>query len=184
MANTKAKTNTVKSTEVEVVKLDRSILSVMNKAAKIYVQIKRNELEKLLPKYRDMGEAFLTLREAYPSNAKFKEACEASPLAEVSRQDRNYWMELASNWDQIEELRAEGIITGRSPQTTVRQLKDYLKSLEQPEVVEDAEVEAEGDDVGTSTEAIEKIASDALARALKNGYTAEDLLLAITAQAK
>lgn len=188
MKNTKLATkNTVNTTEVSTVTLDKNLLSLMNKAAKIYVSIKRSELETLLPKYKAMGEAFVALREAYPSNKAFKEACDASPLAEVSRQDRGYWMELATNWEQIEQLRSEGIITGRSPQTIVRQLKDYLKGLEQPIADADADAsegEGEGESVDTSTEALAKIVSDLLARANKNGYNAEAVIAEIIAQSK
>ena len=173
--------NTVKSTEVAEIKLNRSLLSVLNKAHKSLEKIKMHEVEKLLPLYVQAGEAFNKLREAFPSNKAFKEACELSPLAYVTRQDRNDYMILAKRWEEIVALREDGTITARTPQTIVKALRALDKQADAPE----AEA-GEGDDVTTSKEpeTLAKIVSDLLARANKNGYDAEAVIAEVLAQSK
>jgi hypothetical protein len=81
-----------------------------------------------LPKLRTVGSALNELRSLYKSDREFGQEIAKTPLKVVSRQDRAELQWLDSHWEEIENLRNDGVITSYSIGVMLKQYRAFKKS--------------------------------------------------------
>lgn len=111
---------------VEVV-VPSELTEKMNSAKLTYNRYKKATKE-WLPKLRTVGSALNELRSLHKADRSFGEALKKTPLKVVSSQDRSELMWLDSHFDEIENLRNDGVITSYSIGVMLKQYRAFKKS--------------------------------------------------------